>query len=155
MNKFSWTFYIGFLLTSSILWVACSKSKFNTKPELKFLNTVSNDVRQGDILGFRLNVTDKEGDLTDSIWIRASTRRCPNSVIVLPYQMPEFPVKTDLSAEINIRYRVGVIDPGFPIWNLNLCPGVDTTLFQFWIRDEAGNVSDTIAIPEPVLIRNN
>lgn len=135
--------------------IACGKDEFNTKPALEFLKAGSYDVSQGDYMGFDLKVTDKEGDISDSIWIRAFTRRCPNSALTIPYQVPEVPQKSNLDAEINITYLVGIIDPSAPIWNLNLCPGVDTTIFQFWIRDKAGNISDTIEIDEPILIRNN
>jgi hypothetical protein len=141
---------------SGIVLLACEKTTFNTKPELEFLEADSYDLSQGDFLAFRLRVTDKEGDVTDSIWIKAFTNRCPNAIVTLPYKMPDFPEKADLDAEINIRFRVGVIDPGgAPIWNLNLCPGVDTTRFQFWIRDREGNMSDTVETDKPVLIRNN
>jgi hypothetical protein len=142
-------------ITAVMLFVSCDKNTFNTKPQLEFKQAESYDVSQGDFLAFRLDVTDKEGDITDSIWIRAFTNRCPNAIVTIPYKMPDFPEKAELSAEINIRFRVGVIDPTAPIWNLNLCPGVDTTRFQFWIRDREGNISDTVESDRPVLIRNN
>jgi hypothetical protein len=69
--------------------------------------------------------------------------------------MPQVPVKASLDAEINIQYIVGVVDPSAPIWPFNLCNGVDTTNFEFWIQDKAGNNSDTVKTDKPVLIRNN
>ena len=106
-------------------------------------------------MGFDLKVTDKEGDISDTIWIRAFTRRCPNPIPPLPYKIPDVPEKANLDAELNITYLIGVIDPSAPIWNLNLCPGVDTTIFQFWMKDKAENRSDTVEVDQPVLIRNN
>lgn len=135
--------------------LACEKTTFNTTPTLTFLRADSYDVTQGDYMTFRLRVTDKEGDIQDSIWIRAFTTRCPNSALTIPYNMPNVPAKNDLDAEISVRFLVGVIDPSAPIWNLNLCPGIDTAIFQFWIRDNAGNFSDTVQTDQPVLIRNN
>jgi hypothetical protein len=144
---------IGFIFAITAL--ACEKESFNTKPSLEFIRARSYDVSQGDFMGFNLKVTDKEGDISDSIWIKAFTRRCPNSGLTIPYVMPVVPEKLNLSAEIDITYIIGVINPAAPIWNLNLCPGIDTAIFQFWIRDKAGNFSDTVEVDQPVLIRNN
>lgn len=143
------------VLFISLVMVACEKNNFNTKPTLKFLSAGSYDVSQGQFMSFDFQVTDKEGDISDSIWIRAFTRRCPNSALTIPYKLPEVPAKTNLNADINITYLIGVIDPSAPIWNLNLCPGVDTAIFQFWMRDKAGNRSDTVQADRPILIRNN
>ena len=150
----------GLLLILSVLIVAlgvvaCEKTTFNTKPTLEFLRAGSYDVSQGQLMSFNLKVLDKEGDISDTIWLRASTRRCPNSALTIPYRIPDVPQKANLEAELNITYLVGVIDPTAPIWNLNLCPGVDTAIFQFWMKDIAGNRSDTVEIDQPVLIRNN
>jgi hypothetical protein len=67
--------------------------------------------------------------------------------------MPQLPAKNNLDAEINIRFLIGVIGD-FPIYNLNLCPGPDTVNFEFWIRDAAGNISDTIGTDRPIIIQN-
>ncbi len=139
----------------SLIGLACGKDEFTSKPDLEFLQADSYDLSQGDYLTFRIKVNDKEGDIADSIWIKASTRRCPSTVYTLPYPMPEVPVKANLSAEINVRYIVGLLDPTAPIWPFNLCNGVDTTNFEFWIKDKAGNYSDTVKTDQPVLIRNN
>ncbi len=142
-------------LILSLVALSCEKTTFDTKPSLQFNRATSYDVSQGDYLQFNLQLTDKEGDISDSIWIKAFTRRCPGSVLTIPYKMPEVPLKSNLDAEVDITFIVGVIDPSAPIWNLNLCAGVDTTIFQFWTRDLAGNYSDTVQIDQPVLIRNN
>lgn len=144
---------IGIILSMAVL--ACDKDEFTTEPKLEFLQADSYDVSQGDYLTFRLKIKDKEGDISDSIWIKASTRKCPNTVFTLPYPVPEVPQKANLDGEINIRFIVGVTDPSAPIWPFNLCNGVDTTNFEFWMKDKAGNRSDTIKADKPVLIRNN
>lgn len=139
----------------SAVFLACGKDEFTTKPKLEFLQADSYDVSQGNYLTFRLKIKDKEGDISDSIWIKASTRRCPNTIFTLPYPMPEVPQKTNLDGEIDIQFIVGVTDPSAPIWPFNLCNGVDTTNFEFWMKDKAGNRSDTVKTDKPVLIRNN
>jgi hypothetical protein len=144
---------IGIILALTAL--ACGKDEFTSKPNLEFIKADSYDVSQGNFLTFRIKVTDKEGDISDSIWIKAGTRRCPSVIRILDYPMPEVPQKANLDAEINIQYIVGVVDPSAPIWPFNLCNGVDTTNFEFWIKDKAGNYSDTIKTDQPVLIRNN
>jgi hypothetical protein len=150
---------IGALFLSLIV-ISCEKTTFNTKPSLKFISAGSYDVSQGQFLSFDLKVTDKEGDISDTIWIWSFVRNrvCPgpNPFPPFPYQIPDVPEKSNLDAEINITYIVGVTDPSAPIWNVNLCRGItDTTTFQFWMKDKAGNLSDTIEIDRPVLLRNN
>lgn len=139
----------------SLVALACEKTTFETKPSLKFEKAASYDVSQGDYLNFKLKLTDKEGDISDSIWIKAYTRKCPGSALTIAYKMPDVPPKANLDAEVDITFIIGVIDPSAPIWNLNLCAGVDTAIFQFWTRDLAGNKSDTIQADQPILIRNN
>ena len=139
----------------SLIVLSCEKTTFQTKPTLKFKEAGSYDVSQGDYLSFKLKLSDKEGDISDSIWIKVFTRRCPGSALTLPYQMPNVPPKANLDAEVDIRYIIGIIDPSAPFYNLNLCPGVDTAIFQFWTRDLAGNRSDTVEVDQPILIRNN
>jgi hypothetical protein len=144
---------IGGLFFSAALWYGCDKTTFNSKPALEFLGASSYDLRQGDLMSLRLRVIDKEGDITDSLFIRAATSRCPNNTVVLRYLMPQLPAKNNLDAEINIRFLIGVIGD-FPIYNLNLCSGPDTVNFEFWIRDAAGNISDTIGTDRPIIIQN-
>ncbi len=144
---------IGFIL--ALAGFACGKDEFTSKPDLEFIQADSYDLSQGDYLTFRIKVTDKEGDISDSIWIKASTRRCPTVIRILDYVIPEIPQKSNLDAQIDIQYAVGRTDLPAPIWPFNLCNGVDTTNFEFWIKDKAGNYSDTVKTDQPVLIRNN
>jgi hypothetical protein len=142
----------------ALIIASCEKTSFDTKPALKFVNADSYDLSQGDYLSLNLRLTDKEGDISDTLWIRAFTRACsrPNPFPPFFYRIPEVPEKTNLDAEVNIRFIVGQIDPSAPPWNINLCIGIpDTTFFQFWMRDKAGNFSDTIEIDRPIIIRNN
>lgn len=145
---------IVLVFVSSLVLLACDKSTFNSKPTLEFRSVRSTDLVQGDLLDIRLRVLDKEGDISDTLFIRAATNRCPNNAVNLFYQVPEVPLKNDLDAEIVMRFLIGVIGE-FPVYNLNLCPGVDTVNFRFWIKDKAGNISDTIGTAEPILIRNS
>ncbi len=145
---------IVLVFVSSLVLLACEKSTFNTKPTLEFVGVRSTDLVQGDLLDVRLRVLDKEGDISDTLYIRAATSRCPNNAVNLFYKVPDIPEKNNVDAEIVMRFLVGVIGE-FPIYNLNLCPGVDTVNFNFWIKDKAGNISDTIGTAEPILIRNS
>jgi len=137
-----------------MLFLACGKDSFNTKPSLKFLSTGGNDLRQGDLLQVNLEVRDKEGDINDTLYIEASTRRCPANKVLLKYKVPDVPPKSNFKAEINMIFLVNVLGE-YPIWNLNLCPEVDTVNMSFWIKDKANNISDTVKTPEPILIRNS
>jgi hypothetical protein len=137
-----------------MLFLACGKDSFNTKPSLEFLSTGSRDLRQGDLLQINLLVRDKEGDLNDTLFMEASTRLCPANKVLLKYQMPEIPPKNNFEGKINVIFLVNVLGD-YPIWNLNLCSGPDSVNFRFWIKDKAQNVSDTVSTPEPIIIRNS
>ena len=53
-----------------IVVIACSKNTYNTKPTLKVKTLSSIEVNNGDVLTVQLQVTDKEGDVTDTLFMR-------------------------------------------------------------------------------------
>jgi hypothetical protein len=138
--------FAGFIC-SLMLW-ACKKDTINTPPGLEFVEVSSFDVSPGDLLAFRLRITGKREDVQDTIWVRAFTNLCPQYMVNIPYPLPRHP-------NINLPFLIYRIDPdvGLP-WVFNLCPGVDTTNFQFWVQDVQGNVLGPVGPDRPILIRN-
>lgn len=131
---------------------ACSKDKFTTKPQLKFKSVSSTSLNQGDVLEFKLQVTDKEGDIQDSIWFQRISKVCKGeganelSDIPSPYAMPKFDSRTDVNGEITMTFSYNSIGTGYP--SLGGCGfRADTSVFRFWIRDNGQHVSDTISSP--------
>ena len=138
-----------------MLFLACGKDSFNSKPSLEFLSTAGNDLEQGDLLQINLMVRDKEGDISDTLFVESFTRRCPNSIRMLKPPMPEIPPKANLEAKISLNYLVNVANGEYPTWTLDLCRFSDTLEMSFWIKDKAGNISDTIKLPQPIIIKND
>ncbi len=138
----------------SLLVAACTKEKFKTKPQLKFLGAEEYTVPRGGLISFRLEFTDKEGDLTDSIFIQAVTTRCPQSNRRLVYAVPTFPLTTNIRGEFEINFVNGQFVPGYVALPGPACGKPDTTTFSFWVRDQALNVSDTVKTDKPIIILN-
>jgi len=133
---------VGALFAVLTLLYACGKGKFTSKPQLTFLKADSYDVARGQLITFRLEFTDKEGDLTDSIFIRSSAKGCNASNRTLGYPVPAFPA-------VNGQFVSGFVAMPSPA-----CGRPDTTTYYFWIKDKAKNVSDTISTDKPLIIRN-
>ncbi len=137
-----------------ILMGACSKEKFTTKPQLEFLSAENYEVPRGGLIRFYIQFTDKEGDLDDSLFMRSETIRCPNSNRNLAFPMPSFPKIPNVKGEMEVTFANGVFIPGFPALPSPACGRPDTTNFYFWLKDKAGNISDTVKTDKPLIIQN-
>ncbi len=100
---------------------------------------------------------DKEGDVTDSIFIQkvdVAQIPCPaNSILKnLDYKIPDYPVGNTQKVLFRIKFST-IQCPGFALIGGSQCSQrKDTSYFKFWVKDNKGNVSDTlkttaIAIP--------
>lgn len=67
------------LLTITCFFYGCKKDEFNTKPTLAFGEVNSRELRQGNLLIFSLNFTDKEGDIQDTLWVQKISKTCPTT----------------------------------------------------------------------------
>ena len=154
--------YCSFALLVAFTLVACSKDKFASKPSLKFKSISSYDIGNKELFEIRLEYTDAEGDLSvdnDALSIRRVVSRCKTDTGKFPYNLPEVPETKNSSGEIVIRFANNTIDyinQGYALYAKASCVSsllTDTTTFYFSIKDKAGNVSDTIKIDQPVLVR--
>ncbi len=136
--------------------IACSKDLYTTSPQLVFESVNGNRIPSGSYFTFKLQATDKEGDIQDTIWVAKisyDSTVCGNDTI--PYQMPSFTPSGDLKAEIDITYAYNFIDNSTPEWvgctsengGIN-----DSCYFKFWIHDNAFHTSDTVRSPDIVLL---
>jgi hypothetical protein len=153
-GQMKWILRSGAFLVFVFCLVSCSKDKFTTKPQLRLKKVGSNTVPRGGLISFVIEFTDKEGDLTDSIWIESRTTRCVQSNRVLTYAVPAFPTNANVKGEFEINFVNGQFLPGFVALPGPACGQPDTTTFFFWIRDKAQNISDTIRTNEPIIILN-
>lgn len=148
MKKMKQLFY---LIIITLVLGSCGKDKFDTKPKLKFVKVNSNTINRNDDLKIELNVTDLEGDLTDSIFVMRRVRNCAFGNRDEKYAMPVFPVKKNLNVDILVAYTYGTggVYPGLPGPS---CGGRnDSCVFRFVVKDKAGNLSDTATTNEIVI----
>lgn len=132
---------------SIILLVSCGKDSFQSKPQLTLKSVSSTTVPAGSDLQIRLRLTDKEGDFVDTIWVSKITTRCTSSNFKdsLLYRIPKNTPKTkNFDGEVFITFS-------YPIELQPRCIRPDTAVFRFWMKDAAGNRSDT-AKTQPIII---
>ncbi len=141
--------------SAALLLTACSKDKFTTRPQLKFLEAKSYDVPFGDIMEFYIEVTDKEGDISDSLFMMDSKASCPLSDFKEPvyFRIPPIVPIRNLKGEIVVSFSNGQLREGYPTYSPQCEDKNDTTTFKFWIKDLDGNVSDTVVMDKPIIIR--
>ena len=144
------TFPILFLL---LLAIACTKDNFTTTPQLKIKSVNSTEVSGDETLEFVIRLTDKEGDFSNYFGIEGTTPNCPASDFI---DSSLFQIPSDF---IDSKKNDGdiVLDLSKLQRHSNLCNGpgssflTDTTVYSFWTKDRAGNVSDTVR-SEPIII---
>lgn len=143
------------LLTITAFFYGCSKDEFNTKPSLSFAEANTTELRQGNLLIFSLDFTDKEGDIQDTLWVQKISTTCPTTPgvqFISPYRVPNFTGTANLKGKLEITFVYNANVPGTPsivgCTNRN-----DTSYFRFWLKDKANNRSDTVRSPDIILIR--
>ena len=150
-TKILLTLLVAFGLT------ACDKDTFNTKPSLTLRSVNTTVVPVGGTLTFNFEVTDKEGDITDTLFVkkvRLNSRVVPtirdSFYLTLPdvKKIPKAYVQVDLDYN---GYLISAINPpnsGNPPKREN-----DTLQFKFVLRDKAKNASDTFTSETIVITR--
>jgi hypothetical protein len=140
--------------------LACSKDKFQTVPSLRVKSISTDVVPFNGSLTVRLEFTDKEGDVHDSIWVkkqRLNRRVTPTIRDSILYKIPDYPDKTKGEFEITLDYQsiLSAIAP------LNSIPATtppskesDTLNVKFAVRDKAGHISDSVSIGTIVVRRS-
>lgn len=138
-----------------LLVFSCEKNKFTTKPQLKYKSASSTTISGTQILELKLDLTDKEGDFSSLLGMKKTVSGCPTSDFIdsATYVIPDdFITTKQTQGEVIVsldRLKRGS--------NTCFLPGgaakPDTTIFKFWTRDKAGNVSDT-AFSEKIIILN-
>lgn len=147
---------VGFVL---VVLFACNKDKYQTKPQISLKSVGAKVVPVNGVLNVVLSYTDKEGDISDSMYIRKI--RLNKTVVAtlrdsLRYKIPDFPNYDKGEIDLALQYQNHLISasnpPPIPGSNPSV-PQPDTLLLKFWIRDKAGNVSDTVTTEQIVIIR--
>jgi hypothetical protein len=132
----------------SLIFFACSKDKFQTKPSLKIKDINTTDVQVTQSLIVTFEYTDKEGDIGNGkIGVLKTVPNCPASDFLDT-------VKYKISGEVpSSGNQLGELEITFPYIYINpRCATNDTATFKFWVTDRAGNRSDTVT-SKTIIIR--
>lgn len=127
----------------------CSKNVYETRPTIKITSVSTNVVPVNGTLTFDIRVTDKEGDVTDSIFLkkqRLNIRKRATLRDSLAFKIPDAPNTSIGTVRLDLQYQNHLISASSPIEN-------DTLRFLFYLKDKAKNVSDTIKSDPIVIIR--
>lgn len=135
----------------------CDKENFNTKPTLTLRSVNTTIVPVNGTLTFEFEVTDKEGDITDSLYvkkIRLNKRVVPTIRDAFYLTLPEVSkvqksfVRVDLGYEAYLKSAINPPRTGNPPKAEN-----DTLQFKFVLIDKAHNASDTFTSEKIVITR--
>lgn len=142
-----------FLFLFAGILAGCKKDKYQTKPQLKIkdltVSTITTLNGTGSAVEINFEVTDKEGDVEDSIFIQkvdAANIPCPgNSILTnLDYKIPDYPNSTNQKVLFRIRFSTLNVE-GYALLGGPTCPPrKDTSYFIFIVKDKAGNKSEPL-----------
>ncbi|HEY2725652.1 MAG TPA: hypothetical protein VGI61_00650 [Parafilimonas sp.] len=140
--------------------VTCTKNTYNTNPTLKFESVNATVFPQNTIVIFKLQCTDKEGDVVDTIWVKRVSKvsNCTYLDSANSFPIPDFDPPKNVKAEFQFTYNYPVDQTGQGGATLGACSDLgaslsDTCYFLFWMHDKAQHVSDTAQSPEIVLLK--
>ena len=162
-NKFDTNYKEMKKLSAAVLLVlgciTCSKDTYNTKPTLKFESVNATVFPQPSVVEFKLQCTDKEGDVVDTIWVqRVSKVACnPSLSNIDSFLIPDFDPPKNVKADFVFTYNYPFDVSGQGGATLGACSNgvstTDTSYFRFWMHDKANHVSDTVQTPDMVFLK--
>ena len=137
--------------------VTCSKDTYNTVPTLKFVSVNASVFPQHTTVIFKLEVTDKEGDISDTVWFErvSLVGACQYLSYRDSFPIPDIGQPNNVKAEFDFTF-IYPPDPSnpIPVPSLQACSQHDdTSYFRFWMHDRALHVSDTVQSPNIVLLQ--
>ena len=116
------------------LFASCGKGGFPSIPSLAFKSIGPGAVHPGDSVQIVCSFRDKEGNIQDSVYFRAS-----NSNVYGTYAMPNFPAQSNMDGNIIVELYSGT-DFTPPAG----AGAADTIYFYVFIKDLSGKSSDTV-----------
>lgn len=142
-----------FLFLFTGILAGCNKDRYQTKPQLKLkdlkVGTITTANGTGSAVEIVFEVTDKEGDVEDSIFIQkvdAARIPCPGNSILsnLNYRIPDYPNTSNQKVIFKIRFATVNVNDYALLGGPSCPPRKDTSYFRFVVKDKAGNKSDTL-----------
>ena len=139
--------------------ISCGKDNFETKPQLEYLSRNTDIVNPGQALRLNIEFRDKEGDVSDTLFIvrQRLNKKGPVQLPAAFYQIPDFP-KTDKGEfEITLKYgdHLTAALTAIPIPGTGFPPKkeIDTLRIKILARDNGGNKSDTLVVDNVYVVR--
>jgi len=142
-----------------IVLLACNKDKFQTKPQIELKSLSTKVVPINGNLIITLSYTDKEGDISDSLFFaKIRLNKQPTATIrdTIAYPIPEFPNYDKGEIDLNLRYDdhlKSAINPPVIQGSVPVAYQPDTLNIKIWIHDKAGNCSDTVSTGQVIVLR--
>jgi hypothetical protein len=141
----------------AVVLFACSKDKFETKPQIKIKSINGERIAFKSTLVATLEYTDKEGDLDSVFVVRQRLNRATGGPLImpaLPYPLPEFNNETSGDIVVSLAFdnaltlaMTAIRIPGSS--PVQFQP--DTIQLKFVVKDKAGNLSDT-AVSDKIIV---
>lgn len=135
------------------LVVACGKDSFETKPQLKIVSVDPEEkvVAFNQPLSVTLEFTDKEGDVSDSIFVVRERLNAsdPETKFPSPYKIPDFPNTTKGEIQVYLDFDEDLTLDLLPVRIPGSTPSrnePDTLRIKFVAKDKGGNFSDTATL---------
>jgi hypothetical protein len=147
-----------FPLLITVLLLSCNKDKFQTKPQLRIKSISPETVPFNSGIQFRIEFTDKEGDVQDSLLVkkvRLNKRVVPTNLDSFWTQIPDFPnaQKGDIVVSLSYQSIISAINPPDIPGSNPPVKEPDTLVLKFLAKDNAGNKSDTLTTQQIIVIR--
>ena len=144
---------IWLVLAIPVMFYACNKDTYTTKPQISIKSLSSTNLSQGEVLTITLSFTDAEGDIQDTLFVQKFSRTCPSTPgvqFLSKNKVPDFTPTSNLKGTLEIGYAYNANIQGYS--TISGCGTKnDTAYFKFWLKDKAQNVSDTITSANIVL----
>lgn len=141
--------FVPLLSLLILVAVACNKDKFQTKPTIIITSMSGDFIPLNGSWQVTLECTDKEGDVQDSVFVvkrRLNKKVVPTVRDTLRFKFPVFPTKTRTEIVLTFDYQsiLSAQSPPFIPGSNPPQRELDTLQVKFAVKDNAGNISDTV-----------
>ena len=147
------------IILVSALILACSKNKLTTTPKLQLESINSKTVPVNGTLSLVLKFGDKEGDISDTFYvkkIRLNRRAVATVRDSFFYKVPEVPARTyrgEFQIDMDYQTILSAISPPVIPGSNPPQKEADTLMLKLATKDKANHISDTLVIPQIIVVR--
>lgn len=162
MKSLKYTIILSFVIAAMI--ASCvNPPDYPIEPQIEFLSLTKDVMDQTNLLGdstlLRFSFTDGDGDLGSDSTINAFVIDKRDGFEARKYVIPYIPPQgaaNGISGEISFAVFSSccIYEDNYPPCTVNPNQALDTLVYQVYIEDRAGNVSNTID-SAPIILRCN